>query len=336
MSEVPQERTRAVRRGRGLARIAAVTLCAAIPVVCFECAPPVRITPPPAAASAEEVALAGAAVLIGTGDIARCEARGDEATAALVDSILKADSVAGVDDAVFTTGDNVYDTGSAEEFSECFTPSWGSPQRRIMKKIYPVPGNHEYVTIGAAPYYAYFGDRAGPPGKGYYSYKLGEWHIVALNSEIATNGRYSALGAEQEAWLRKDLEDNKTKCTLAYWHHPLFSSSLHGEEAEVGRLFTILYDAGVDLLLVGHDHTYERFAPQNPAGVRDTVRGIPQIVIGTGGATLRGFRSPAPNSESRVQGYFGVLKLTLGAGAWQRAFIDTGGRIWDPGNGQCH
>ncbi|MGQ0649443.1 MAG: metallophosphoesterase family protein [Gemmatimonadaceae bacterium] len=288
-------------------------------------------------ATAEELALAGASVLVGAGDIATCNATGDEQTAVLVDSILKADSVAGVSDAVFTTGDNVYPSGREVDFTRCFTPSWGSPNRRIMKKIYPAVGNHEYDTEGAVPYYAYFGERAGPPGKGYFAYKIGEWRAIVLNSEIATNPRFTAVDkTAQEEWLRKELADNPTKCTLAYWHHPRFSSSFHGPDAEMLKLFQILYEGNVDLALVGHDHTYERFEPQTAAGARDTLRGIPQIVIGTGGANLRGFRSPVANSAVRIEGYYGILKLTLGKEEFQRAFIDTDRRIWDPGRGRCH
>jgi acid phosphatase type 7 len=301
------------------------------------CPPPVRLTPPSAKASAEEVALSGAAVLLGAGDIATCPSQGDEGTAAIVDSILKADSVAGVRDQVFTTGDNVYPTGRTQDFANCFAKSWGSSTRRIMREIRPVPGNHEYDTEGAAPYYAYFGDKAGSPDKGYYTYKLGEWRIYAINSEIVVNSRFTLQQRKaQEDWLRKDLADNPTKCALAYWHHPRFSSSYHGSEALMQPLFQILYEGHAELVLSGHDHTYERFAPQTVAGIRDTLRGVTQIVVGTGGADLRGFRTPSANSVARVEGRWGILKLTLGAGGYQHAFLDTEGRIWDPGKGTCH
>jgi hypothetical protein len=302
------------------------------------CKPPVRITPPPATATAEEVALAGASVLIGAGDIATCPSRGDEGTARLVDSVLRADSAAGVSDAVFTAGDNVYPSGRVRDFENCFSPSWGSAQRRIMKQIRPTPGNHEYDSDGGGPYYEYFGERAGPPGKGYYAYDLGEWRIYALNSEIAVNPRFSTADKQaQENWLRKDLADNKDKrCQLAYWHHPRFSSSYHGNDPDLYPLFQILFEGNADVVITGHDHTYERFAPQTAAGLRDTVSGITQFVVGTGGADLRGFRTPAHNSVARVQGYYGVIKLTLGAGEYQHAFLDTQGRIWDPGRGKCH
>ncbi|MCC6316919.1 MAG: metallophosphoesterase [Gemmatimonadaceae bacterium] len=300
------------------------------------CAPPVRSTPP-ATALTEEAALPGASILIGAGDIATCSSTGDEATAALVDSVLRADSVAGIADAVFAAGDLAYPSGRARDFERCWAPSWGDPSRRIMNKIRPVPGNHEYETEGASGYFAYFGGRTGLTGKGYYAYDLGTWRIYALNSEIAVNSRFSASDRRaQVEWLRRDLVDNPRACTAAYWHHPRFSSSYHGSDPDVAALFSVLHAHGVDVVIVGHDHTYERFAPQNPAAVMDSVRGVAQIVVGTGGADLRGFRRPAPNSVARVQGYHGVLKLTLGAGEYRHAFLDTEGRIWDPGRGRCH
>lgn len=301
------------------------------------CPPPVKTTPPPAKATAEEVALAGASVLIGAGDIATCPSSGDEATAAIVDSVLKADSAAGVKDEVFAVGDLVYPSGRTQDFANCFTPSWGSPARGIMKKIRPVPGNHEYDTPGASGYYEYFGARAGTAGKGYYSYDLGEWRIYALNSEIAVSAQFSTEDKKaQEDWLKKDIADNPRKCSLAYWHHPRFSSSFHRSEPLMAPLYQILYDANVEVVISGHDHTYERFAPQTPVGALDTLKGVTQIVVGTGGAELRGFYAPSPNSVSRVEGYNGVLKLTLGAGGYQHAFLATNGSIWDPGSGKCH
>ena len=331
MITIRPDTMRSLRLFRNQTFILILTACG------LACPPPVRLTPPSAKASAEEVALAGASVLIGAGDIATCPSTADERTAAIVDSVLKADSVAGVTDAVFSAGDNAYPSGRAEDFVNCFTPSWGSPTKRIMKAIKPVPGNHEYETEGATPYFAYFGDRAGTPGKGYYSYKLGEWRIYALNSQIAVDSRFTdADRKEQEDWLRKDLKDNPTKCALAYWHHPLFSSSYHGREVLMSPLFQILYEGNAELVISGHDHTYERFAAQNVAGVNDTLRGIAQIVVGTGGADLRGFLAPSSNSLVRVQGYYGVIKFTLGAAGYQHAFLDTTGRIWDPGSGKCH
>jgi Calcineurin-like phosphoesterase len=302
------------------------------------CAPPVQVTPPPASAPPELVALAGASVLIGAGDIGDCTTTGDEGTAAIVDSVLVADSAAKVEDAVFTLGDNAYPVGSAANFNSCFTPTWGDTTRHIMGKIHPSPGNHEHETDRAAPYYRYFGKRAGDPDKGYYSYDVGQWHVAVLNSAIAIEAPFSAADRDaQEQWLKADLTDHATKCTLAYWHHPRFSSGYHGSDARLQSLWQILYDANVDLVLNGHDHDYERMLPMTPAGVLDTLRGITEIVVGTGGGGLRGYRNPpAGNSAVRIQGHFGVLKLTLGAGEYQRAFIDVTGRLWDLGGGRCH
>jgi hypothetical protein len=301
------------------------------------CPPPVQLTPPPATAPAELVAEAGASVLIAVGDIASCESRGDEQTAFIVDSILRADSAAKVKDAVAVLGDAAYPSGSWRDFVECWGASWGDTTKHIiMKRVRPVPGNHEHETDFSSPYYRYFGERAGSPRKGYYSFDLGEWHIVALNSEIARNERYTTAERKaQEDWLREDLRTKSKKCTLAYWHHPRFASSYHGNDPTITSIWTILQEAEADLVVAGHEHIYERFAPMNAAGVLDTLKGIPSFVVGTGGGVLRGFNSPAPNSSRRIEGHFGVLKLTLGKEGFQHAFIDTERRIWDPGSGKC-
>ena len=302
------------------------------------CFPPVRITPPSADASPEEVALSGASVLIGAGDIGVCDGTGDDSTAAIVDSVLRADSVAGVEHAVFTVGDNAYPSGSALQYERCFGTSWGDTAKRIMKSIRPALGNHEYQTPGASPHFAYFGERAGERGKGYYAYDIGEWRAIVLNSET---GPFATFGntnlPAQESWLRAELKDNPKKCTVAYFHRPLWASGIHGGHADMRRVFEVLHEGGVDLVLAGHEHHYERFAPMTPSGIVDTVGGITQIIIGTGGANLRGLRTPlVANSRSQIQGHHGVLKLTLGAGAWRSAFIDTRGNVWDRSGGTCH
>lgn len=309
-----------------------------LPLVAAGCKPSVRMTPPPADAPAAQVALSGASVLIGAGDIARCDASADEATAALVDSVLRADSAAGVHDEVFTVGDNAYPNGSARAFTQCFGASWGDTSRLIMERIRPSPGNHEHLSDMAAPYYKYFGDRAGSPSKGYYSYDVGEWHAIVLNSEIVVNTTFTEADRRaQEEWLAEDLEENQKPCTLAYWHHPLFSSGWHGDDGRLAAFWQLLYEAGAELVLNGHDHEYERFLPQTPDGVVDSARGLTQIIVGTGGGDLRGFRNPvAPHSASRIEGHFGVLKLTLGAAEWRSAFLDVQGRTWDESGGSCH
>lgn len=276
--------------------------------------------------------------MIGAGDIAVCGRSGDEATARIVDSVIRADSAAKVEIAVMTIGDNAYPSGSdgvVNDFPRCFSRSWGSS--RIMKLIHPSPGNHDYDSGSAAPYFAYFGERAGPPGKGYYSYDFGDWHVISLNSELYYGRGSVSQAREQEDWLRRDLLDHPKLCTMAYFHRPFYSSGSHGGSKEMRTLWTILYDAGADLILNGHEHHYERFLPQTPAGIADSARGIPQIVAGTGGGVLRGLRDPlAKNSVTQIHGRYGVLKLTLGAGVYHHAFLDTGGRVWDVGSGRCH
>ena len=280
----------------------------------------------------------GAAILIGAGDIAMCGTQGDEATARLVDSLLKVDTAANVEKAVVTMGDNAYPSGpegSRGNFTRCFAPSWGT--KRIMDSIHPALGNHDLETTSGLGYYEFFGSKAGPPRKGYYSYDIGKWHIVSLNSEIIVGRAFVAEAKLQEDWLRKDLKDHAKQCTLAYWHRPLFSSGWHGPTSGARGLWNILYDNDVDVILNGHEHDYERFLPQTPVGIADSVRGIAQIIAGTGGAELRALRHPfAYNSAIQIAGYFGVIKLTLGDGEYRHAFIDTTGRVWDEGGGKCH
>jgi hypothetical protein len=283
------------------------------------------------------VALTGASVMIGVGDIAVCGTDGDERTAQIVDSVLRADSVAKVHDEVFTLGDNAYPDGSASNFEVCFAESWGDSTKRIMKKIHPAPGNHEYQSVGSSPYYQYFEKSPGSSKKGFYSYDVGEWHAIVLNSEIVVGGFSDSDRKEQEDWLRNDLKANPKLCTLAYWHNPRFSSGWHGDNVLMQPIWWILYEANVDLILNGHDHEYERFLPQDPVGALDSAKGIPEYVVGTGGGDLRGFLTgPGSNSAARIGGYFGVLKLTLGKEEFRAAFLDVNGRVWDPSGGKCH
>jgi hypothetical protein len=186
-------------------------------------------------------------VLVGAGDIAVYGSPGDEATAALLD---------GIAGTVVTLGDNVYADGTPSEFANCYDPSWGRHKGRTK----PAVGNHEYHTPGAAGYFGYFGPAAGDPSKGYYSYNLGAWHIVVLNSNCTYVGGCHA-GSPQERWLRADLAAHPTTCTLAYWHHSRFSSGYQGSTAAVQSLWQALYAFGADIVLAGHDHSYERFAP---------------------------------------------------------------------------
>ena len=223
--------------------------------------------------------------------------------------------------------------GSPQEFTDCYGPTWG----RHKDRIYPVPGNHEYYTGGANGYFTYFGDRATPlePGcrkecGGYYSFNYGGWHIVALNSEIPTGA-----GSPQEQWLRADLAANPSVCTLAYWHRPRFSSGYHLSGGAQG-LWNALYDYGADIVLSGHDHDYERFAPQNPGGQLDTERGIRQFVVGTGGTNLRGLKFIQPNSEASNTDTWGIIKFTLHPDSYDWEFLPIPGQTWtDSGSANC-
>jgi hypothetical protein len=255
-------------------------------------------------------------VLVGAGDIGQCGSAGPELTARLLDNI------AGT---VFTTGDNAYFEGTAQQFLECYHPSWG----RHLSRTRPSPGNHDYQSAGAAPYFAYFGTNAGPAGLGYYSFEVGSWHVVSLNSNISM-----AEGSAQTAWLQADLESSRATCVAALWHHPLFSVGKHPSRPEVRALWRTLYAAGADVVINGDNHMYERFGPQTPDGVADQARGIRQFVAGTGGADLYQFSHGAPNSETYAS-MWGVLKLTLRATDYSWEFIGAQGQVVDSGTDVC-
>jgi len=258
-------------------------------------------------------------VLVGAGDIADCGSSGAEATAALLDAIPGT---------VFTAGDNAYSSGTASEYANCYDPTWGRHKARTR----PAPGNHEYNTSDAAPYYAYFGANAGPSGRGYYSYDLGAWHLISLNSNIDMSA-----GSAQELWLRADLAATTKTCVLAYWHHPRFSSGSHGSSTESQPLWQALYDYNADVVVVGHDHNYQRFAPQTPSGAPDPVRGMREFVAGTGGRSHYSFSTPIANTEAYNTDTWGVLKLTLDAASYSWEFIPiAGGTYRDSGTGACH
>jgi calcineurin-like phosphoesterase family protein len=264
-------------------------------------------------------------VFVGAGDISNCSNTQDESTAQLLDNIPGT---------VFTLGDSVYPNGTLTQFNDCYEPTWGRHKNRIR----PSPGNHDYNTAGAAGYYTYFGAAASPLDtnctsncKGYYSYNLGAWHIIALNSEID-----HVAGSAQEQWLRADLAANQSMCTLAYWHKPRFSSGQHGSITGVQPFWQALYDYEADVVLSGHDHVYERFAPQNPNGQADSSRGIREFVVGTGGAGLYPFPTIQPNSQVRNNTTFGVLKLTLHSTSYDWEFIPIVGQTFtDSGSSNC-
>jgi acid phosphatase type 7 len=263
-------------------------------------------------------------VLVGAGDIADCrDLSGAEATAKLLDQIPGT---------VMAVGDLAYPDGTKENF-EYYDRTWGRQKMRTR----PAPGNHEFHSSAATPYFDYFGSLAGAPGDGYYSYDLGAWHIVVLNSECVEVGGCDP-GFRQEKWLRTDLAAHRSSCTLAYWHKPLFSSGgAHGNDLEVTPLWQALYDAGADIVIGGHDHNYERFALQNPQGEPDTAHGIREFVVGTGGKNLRPFGTVKANSEVQNNEAFGVLKLTLHPTGYDWNFVSQEGRRFtDAGSTQCH
>jgi hypothetical protein len=236
-------------------------------------------------------------------------------------------------DAVLPLGDNQYEAGALADFQAFYHPTWG----RVKPITHPVPGNHEYATRNASGYFSYFGPAAGDPSKGYYSFNLGSWHFIALNSNCQNIGGCHR-GSPQEQWLRVDLATNQNACTLAYWHHPRFTSgSVHHSDARTQPFWQALYEFHADVVLSGHQHNYERFAPQTPSGGADPSNGIRQFVVGTGGKDLYPLGStPAPNSVVRHDDTFGVLKLTLRSTSYEWEFLQEAGRTFtDTGNATC-
>ncbi|MCW2809739.1 MAG: Alkaline phosphatase, partial [Friedmanniella sp.] len=235
-------------------------------------------------------------------------------------------------DAVLVLGDNQYPAGSLADFQANYAKTWGA----FRDITFPVPGNHEYGTPGAAGYYAYFGDRAGEPDKGYYSYDLGSWHVVALNSECDHIGGCSDA-SPQVAWPKADLAAHPRQCTLAYWHRPRFSSGAHGNNLDNDSLWRAMVAGKVDLVLNGHDHDYERFGPMDTEGNADPVGGTTEMVVGTGGASHYKFHLPEPTSLSRIADENGVTRLELGEGTFSWAFLQApGGTSLDSGQTACH
>jgi hypothetical protein len=291
----------------------------AVAALLFATLSPLRALPPSVTTAADQTA-----ILVGAGDIADCkDLSGAEATAKLLDQLPGT---------VMAVGDLAYPDGSKENFV-CYDKTWG----RAKSRTRPAVGNHEFHSAGGTPYFEYFGAAAGDPKTGYYSYELGTWHIVVLNSECEAVGSCQA-GSPQEKWLRADLAAHPAACTLAYWHKPLFSSGgAHGNDLTVKPLFQALYEANADIVVNGHDHDYERFAPQTPDGAADPARGVREFVAGTGGKNHRPFAEPKPNSELRDATAFGVLKLTLEPGGYEWQFIPEAGKTFtDSGSGKCH
>ncbi|MDH3594601.1 MAG: metallophosphoesterase [Rhodospirillales bacterium] len=274
--------------------------------------------------------------LLAAGDIAYCKPtwadklfylitkgrkfkRGNHKTARLLDRL---------EGTIVVLGDLAYREGSAEQFEHCYDPTWG----RHKERTYPAPGNHEYRSSSdAAPYFAYWGERAGGKKRGYYSFDLGAWHIIALNSNIKA-GRKS----KQLRWLRADLAETTARCILAFWHHPMFSSGGNGDHPMMRHAYRALYEAGASVVLAGHDHIYERFAPRDPEGRRDEPRGIRSFVVGTGGAPLGKQRRTNKTSEVVRTGSWGVLEFTLHQDRYDWEFVTLDGRgKGDTGSAAC-
>jgi calcineurin-like phosphoesterase family protein len=258
-------------------------------------------------------------VFSGAGDIASCTTMAvNERVAKILD---------GIDGLVFTTGDNAYERGTIEEFQKCYDPTWGRHRARTR----PSPGNHDYYTPGAAGYFQYYGELAGPSGLGYYSFDYGAWKILSLNSNVPAGS-----GSAQYNWVAEELRNTTAKCTLAYWHHPVFSSGYEGNMPNMRAIWQLLYDSNAEVVLVGHSHNYERFAPQDLSGQPRPRRGIREFVVGTGGNHFTGLEALKANSEVFNTDSFGILKLTLAPTSYTWEFIPAAGATFsDSGSDVC-
>lgn len=275
---------------------------------------------------------APAPVILAAGDIGDCNRTTDNATGALLETLQGT---------VMPLGDNAYESGTPTEFADCYDPAWGAVKGRTR----PVAGNHDYYNPGATKnadgYFGYFGSAAGDPAKGYYDFTLGSWLVIVLNTGTES-GSFIAAGSAQEQWLRAELAKHSGLCAVAMFHHPQFSTLKDRPfiRPETTPLWQALYDGGVDLVLNGHDHTYQRFKPMRPDGTADAAFGIRQITVGTGGGeTLYAFDPSVtnPNLEVRNSDTWGVLKLTLHPSSYDWQFIRaTGGSFTDSGTGTCH
>jgi 3',5'-cyclic AMP phosphodiesterase CpdA len=290
------------------ARRAALTLAATLTCACGGSGITGPPPPPPPP---------GSHVLVGAGDIAVCGSPGAEQTAAMLDRI---------DGTVFTAGDNAYFQGTTDDFRNCYDPTWGRHKTRTR----PAPGNHDYETAHAAPYFTYFGASAGPPGLGYYSFEAGPWHVVSMNSNVP-----AGQGSAQYEWLVEDLSQRNARCLAAIWHHPMFSSgTTSGPSFHMRDAWRLLEQYNAELVISGHEHLYERFAPLDFSG-RPSPAGLRQFVVGTGGAPLYAFVAPpTPGSEVRISSW-GLLKLTLNADHYAWEFLAVGGAVRDAGTAPC-
>lgn len=256
----------------------------------------------------------GAVIVVAAGDISAPQLTGQQLTATLVEAQHPA--------AVLVLGDGQYPEGALEDYQRYYEPTWG----RFKALTYPVPGNHEYKS-GGAGYFAYFGARAGDPAKGYYSFDLGDWHLVALNTNHDCLAVPCDAESEQLKWLEADLAASTKKCTLAYWHHPRWNSGSHGDFARATAIWKSLQEHGVELVLNGHEHFYERVGP---------VDGMVQLTVGTGGIGFSPYAKLTPASVARQNDTLGVVRLKLGATAWESDFIGVpGSKFVDHASGVC-
>ena len=261
--------------------------------------------------------------LIAAGDVASCTADADEATARLLDDLSGT---------VAVLGDAAYPDGSVRDLTECYAPTWG----RHLARTRAIPGNRDYGSPGAASFFGYFGSAAGAPTQSYYSFHIGHWQLVVLDTQCDAVGGCGD-GSPQVEWLRQVLKASTNECTAALMHVPRFSSGTHGSALWLRPIWQVLYEAGVEIVLSGHDHDYERFAPQDPDGLADPMSGIRQFVVGTGGIGLTPLSEPAPNSEIRDASTHGVLELMLGDAGYDWRFHPVAGAVFtDQGSGTCH
>jgi len=282
------------------------------------------LTPAPAVESATPAPTVDVqAILWAVGDAATCRSKNDDAVAAFL---------AQQPGTIALLGDVVYERGTAAEFADCFDPLYGRSKERLR----PTVGNHEYGSRNARPYFDYFGASAGLPGQGWYSYDLGAWHIVVLNSNCKPVGGCDETSPQYQ-WLRADLAAHPTRCTLAYWHHPRWSSGEHGSFESMQPIWELLSRMGADVVLSGHDHDYERFQPLDANGRPDPEHGMVQFVVGTGGRSLRPLGDRLPTSAVATDATYGVLRLELSSDRYSWQFISIAGTPYeDSGSASCH
>lgn len=261
-------------------------------------------------------------VIAALADVAICGQEGHEDTAALI-------AEWGVS-AILMAGDISNEDGILYQYQRCFEPAWGA----YLDRIHPVPGNHDYYSDPLQNYYLYFDGQAGEAGQGWYSFNAGNWHIIALNSNCGAVA--CGPSSEQVAWLKQDLAENDQQCSIAFWHVPRWNSGPARNAHWMSTFWDILHPAGVEMIINGHDHHYERTGKVDAKGLPDQDGGIREFIVGTGGAGHYYEEEPFPFSEKTIYGQFGVLKLVLGQQDYQWQFINTDGEVLDEGADRCH